>query len=196
MGEKNNIILSAEASFARRVALGALVRRPVKPLLQMIPGMFIFDFLKRNHEIKRYSKFYTPPRKMALEAALAILYEDDRAAVQSKIKAQSRTWLESLTLYSDDANDALTTMITLMAHHYLKLLGAEGDEYLDLVKGAYKSRVAFESFIEELLSLEGQFIGAISEGLEASDIFRQRLLEEQSQVEEQRKKEIEAIFVV
>ncbi|MBW1774909.1 MAG: NF038143 family protein [Deltaproteobacteria bacterium] len=195
MGEKNIIILSAEASFARRVALGALVRRPVKPLLQMIPGMFIFDFLKRNHEIKRYSKFYMPPRRLALEAALAILYEDDRGAVHSKIEHQARAWLESLTLHSDDANDALAAMITLMADHYLKLLGAEGDEYIDLVKGAYKGRDAYESFVEELLSLEGRFIRTISDGLEASDIFRQRLLEEQSQVEEQRIKETEAIFV-
>jgi len=195
MGEKNIIILSAEASFARRVALGALVRRPVKPLLQMIPGMFIFDFLKRNHEIKRYSKFYMAPRRLALEAALAILYEDARDAVHSRSKQQARAWLESLTLHSDDANDALAAMITLMADHYLKLLGAEGDEYIDLVKGAYKGRDAFESFVDNLLSLEGRFIRTISDGLEASDIFRQRLLEEQSQVEEQRIKETEAIFV-
>ncbi|MBW1945039.1 MAG: NF038143 family protein [Deltaproteobacteria bacterium] len=119
MGEKNIIILSAEASFARRVALGALVRRPVKPLLQMIP-----DFLKRNHEIKRYSKFYMAPRRLALEAALAILYEDDRGVVHSRIKQQARAWLESLTLHADDANDALAAMITLVADHYLKLLGA------------------------------------------------------------------------
>ena len=87
-------------------------------------------------------------------------------------------------------------IITLAAAHYSRLLGAEGDEYIDLVRDAYKTRDAYESFLNELLSLENRFVESVCAGLEESNLFRQRLLEEQSQVEEQRKRETEAIFVV
>lgn len=196
MGEKTNLILSAEASFARRVALGVIVRQPVKPLLQMIPGMFIFDFLKRTQEIKRYSKFYMPPRKLALEATLAISYDEEEETVYKRTHDRARAWLESLNVYSDDTGAALMEMITLAAEHYGKLLGAEGGEYTDLVRDAYKTRDAYESFLKELLSLEEKFIQSLTQGLGESDILRHRLLEEQSQVEEQRNRETEAIFVV
>ena len=73
MSYKKALILGAEESFARRVVLAEIVTRPVKPLLQLIPGMFIFDFLKRTTEIKRYSQYFLFPRKLAMDLSLQII---------------------------------------------------------------------------------------------------------------------------
>ncbi|HUT72765.1 MAG TPA: NF038143 family protein, partial [Desulfatiglandales bacterium] len=66
MKTKYDMILSAEGSFARTVALGVVVRRPLTAWHYLIPGMFLIDFLRRSAEIRKYSEHFLFPRRQAL----------------------------------------------------------------------------------------------------------------------------------
>ena len=195
MEAKARIILNAEETFARRVALGAIVRRPVKPLLQLIPGMFIIDFLKRTHEIRRYSRYYLFPRKTALEAASRTVPGETVDDGSDGIQDRTRAWLEAASLYSEAARSALEAMIGLLTEHYTRLLMADGDSYGDLVRGAYGTRMQYQAFLKELCSLEGAFDEALVDGAEDRAPIEQRLQEERRQVEEQRQRDTETIFL-
>ena len=88
MERKYKVILNAEESFARAVALGVYIRRPLTAWRFLLPGMFIFDVLRRSSEIRRYSDLFLFPRKLALDGALDILNGEDRKNILSRIEKE------------------------------------------------------------------------------------------------------------
>jgi len=195
MEAKERIILDAEETFARRVALGAIVRRPVKPLLQLIPGMFIVDFLNRTREIRRYTRYYLFPRRMALEKAARSIRGETGEDMRNDIHSKTRAWLEAAALYTEAAQRALEDVVSLLAEHYTRLLGTDGDSHGDLVRAAYDTRVQYQAFLKDLGSLEGAFEEALAHGAADRAGLQQRLQEERHQVEEQRERDTETIFL-
>ena len=77
--KNQNIILAAEEQFAREVILGIIVSRPVSIWKQFIPGMFIIDFLQRTGEIRRFTRYFMFPRKIALTSALTFINGEDKS---------------------------------------------------------------------------------------------------------------------
>ena len=73
--EKYDLILSAEEQFAREVTLGAIVARPPSAWFYLIPGMFIIDYLRRGSAIRKYTRHFLFPRKLAVYAARAVIQE-------------------------------------------------------------------------------------------------------------------------
>ncbi len=195
MEAKERIILDAEETFARRVALGAIVRRPVKPLLQLIPGMFIVDFLNRTREIRRYTRYYLFPRRTALEKASRAIRGETGEDTRNDIQRKTRAWLEAAALYSEAAQQALEEVVSLLAEHYTRLLGSVGGSHGDLVRAAYETRFQYQAFLKELGSLEGALDEALAHGAADRPGLEQRLQEERHQIEEQRKRDTETIFL-
>lgn len=193
MESKYNLILSAEESFARRVALADIVTRPVKPWLQLIPGMFIFDFLKRTTEIRRYSQYFMFPRKIAMDLSGVIVNGKQRNDGLSQAEEKIKIWLRSLRLHSPAIHQAHAAILNLLIDHYTKLFKADGDNYYGLVKDAYKNQESYDAYLKQLTSLEQDLVMAINELLGEND--RKRPLAKQPQVEEQRKKEKGTIFI-
>ena len=81
--EKYQMILAAEEQFAREVTLGVIVTQPLTAWYYIIPGMFIIDFLRRGSAIRRYTKHFIYPRKLALEAARVSCESEDESAITS-----------------------------------------------------------------------------------------------------------------
>ncbi|MCF8062558.1 MAG: NF038143 family protein, partial [Deltaproteobacteria bacterium] len=154
MGDRYDLILAAESGFARRAALGVIVRRPVKPLLQLIPGMFIFDFLRRTSAIRKFSRFYLPPRRAALDAARDIENGLSREEAVEDAEEKARTWLDSHGLSGEEVRRTLIDLVHEMIEHYVRLLQAGGESYPDLVRTGYGSRGAYRSFLARLANLE------------------------------------------
>jgi hypothetical protein len=194
MEKKHLIILEAEESFARAVALGVHVKRPLTAWHFLLPGMFLFDLLRRSSGTRRYSTLFVFPRKLALEGALDILDGEDRKNILSRIEEEIREWLTSLKLYSGRLLRGHTEEVDLLIDHYSKLLHAEGDHYYTLVKNAYKNREQYEAYLRQLAAAEQEVDRAIGEiHGEAGDIW-ERLRAEQVQVRELREKEVNQIF--
>ncbi|PIV21996.1 MAG: hypothetical protein COS40_06340 [Deltaproteobacteria bacterium CG03_land_8_20_14_0_80_45_14] len=194
MERKYKVILNAEESFARAVALGVYIRRPLTAWRFLLPGMFIFDVLRRSSEIRRYSDLFLFPRKLALDGALDILNGEDRKNILSRIEKEIRQWLTSLKIYSERLLRGHMDEIHLLIDHFSKLLNAVGNSYYALVKNAYKTREQYEAHLHQLTAAEQEIDQAISNiHGEAIDI-RERLRAEQAQAEKLREKEVNRTF--
>ncbi len=188
------IILEAEESFARTVALGVVVKKPLTPWHFIIPGMFIFDFLRRNSETKRYSELFLFPRKSALDGTVCVLKGDDRGQTLCRVEEDIRQWLMSLKLFSERLLRGHMEQIQLLIDHYIKLFQAEGTSYPELVRNAYKIQDLFMSYLQRLAATEQEVDRAVAEIYGGSPEIWERLRAEQAQVEELRRKEIQRIF--
>ena len=176
MEEKKNAILAAEEYFARRVVLRAIVKRPVKPWLQIIPGMFIFDFLRRQRETRLYSEYYVYPRKQALNAAVGEGGDFESEDRFSAIRVETISWLKAQKINSPRVLDATMNLIHVLSEHYAGLLRVEGTRYDDLVSHAYRDRDTYEDFLKLLNTVEDDMDTAIMEKFSQSEEVHRDLL--------------------
>jgi hypothetical protein len=194
MPEKYQIVLSAEEDFARKVALGVIVTKPLTVWHYLIPGMFIIDFLRRGSVIKRYSDHFIFPRKVAIEVARDIMHGAQKDDRMSKAEKEIKGWLNSLEFYSVALESAQIEIVKSLVEHYRTLFMAEGDSYSTLIRNAYGERGKYEAHLSRLTSLEMEVDKAIIETLGDSEGLRQRLVAEQQQLEKMRGKAVEEIF--
>ena len=192
--KKKALVLDGEASFARAVALGVIVKRPPSAWHFLLPGMFLFDFLRRSSETKRYSELFLFPRKLALDGAFDLLKAEDRKQVSLRLEEGIRGWLISLKLDSERLLRAHMGQVTLLVDHYIKLLQTEEESYHGLIQRAYSTREHYETFLTQLSAAEREVDQALAEFHGGSTDIWQRLRAEQAQVEELRKKEIKLVF--
>ena len=188
------LILDGEESFARAVALGVLVKRPPSAWHFLLPGMFLFDFLRRSSETRRYSDLFLFPRNLALKGALDILNGEDRREILSKIEDNVKHWLVSLNLYSERLQRKHMDVIDLLMDHYSRLLHAAGNDYPDLIRYAYPARESYEAYLHRLSTAEQEVDQAIVEIRGETKEIMERLQMEQVQVTELRTKEVHRIF--
>ncbi len=192
--DRYHMIVAAEEQFAREVTLGVIVQKPMTVWHYIIPGMFIIDFLRRGSAISQYTKHFMFPRKLALDAARALLEGQDKTSVTSQIENDISTWLNSLNLYSRELLQAQTVVVDLLMDHYFKLLKTDGDTYLFLLRNAYRNREDFKALIVQLTSAEEEVDGKIIEKLGKNKNLKEKLLAEQQQVAKRRQKIMDEIF--
>jgi len=197
MGDYNKnkaLVLDSEESFARAVALGVIVKRPLSAWHFLLPGMFLFDFLRRSSETRRYSDLFLFPRKLALNGALDIFNGEDRKEILSQIENDMKHWLVSLNLYSERLHRKHMDEIDLLVDHYSKLLHGEGNNYPALIKDAYQARESYEAYLHRLNTGEQEVDHAIAEIRGETKEIMERLRVERVQVMELRTKEVNQIF--
>jgi len=195
MEKKHKVILEADESFARAVALGVHVKRPLSAWHFILPGMFIFDFLRRSSETRRYSTLVVFPRKLALDGALGIIRGENRKKILSQIEEEMKRWLSSLNLYSERLHRKHMDEIDLLVDHYSKLLQAEGKSYQALVRHAYGTQAQYEAYLQQLSAAEQDVDRAIAEIRGETEGIWVQLRAEQIQVMELRTKEVNQIFL-
>jgi hypothetical protein len=188
------MILAAERQFAREVTLGVIVQQPLSVWHYLIPGRFIFDFLRRTSAISRYTKHFLFPRQLAIDAAQRLLQGYEKAAEYSRISAEIQNWLNSLDLYSRQLAQAQQRAVELLIAHYRKLLNVEGNSHDELIENAYTSREAFEAHLRKLQAAEADIDQAIIERTATNDKLKEKLQLEAQQVELRRNKILDNIF--
>lgn len=192
--EKYDMIVAAEKQFAREVTLGVIVSRPPAIWQTLIPGMFIIDFLRRGGAIKQYTRYFMFPRKLALDAARAEIHGQDQASVNTGIKDDISKGLQALGLNTPELLKAQTVVVDVLSGHYSKLLEAEGDTYLLLIKNAYQNREGFQTFLEEISAAEKEVDREILNKIGENQKLEEKLLAEQKQVEMRRQKIMDDLF--
>jgi len=188
------LILAAEKQFAREVTLGVIVQQPLSVWHYLIPGMFIFDFLRRNTAISRYTKHFMFPRQLAIDAAQNLMQGYEASSVNSRIAAEIENWLNSLNINSLQLARAQQRAIDLLIGHYSKLLRAEGNSHIELIENAYGSREAYEAHVRELTTAEAEIDRAIIEKMGNDEKLKEKLQLEAQQVELRRNRILENIF--
>ena len=192
--DKSTIILSAETQFSREVTLGVMYQLPLPLWYSLIPGMFIFDFLRRNTAINRYTKHFLFPRKLALSVAQSILNGDEKSSVNNRIQKEIENWLNSQNLLSQDLINAQMQVVKILIKHYTKLLNTKGASYNELVKNAYKTRKVFKAHWNSLETVESQTDKAIIKQRRMDEKLAKRLQVEAQQVKLRRNRTLENIF--
>jgi hypothetical protein len=192
--DKYDIIIGAEQQFAREVCLGVIYLRPPSAWYYLIPGMFIFDFLRRGSIIRKYTETFIFPRKLALEGARSLTAGETRAAIDSHLEVEIKNWLTAHQLDSQDLLQAQKETVDLLMDHYLKLLQVEGESYYDLIEHAYSSRENFEAHLQQIAAAENNVDQAILGKVGDNPVVKEKLQLEARQVENRRRKILEDIF--
>jgi hypothetical protein len=192
--DKYDIIVNAEQQFAREVTLGVIVTRPLAAWHTIIPGFFIIDFLRRGSAIRQYTKHFMFPRKLALDAAVTEMQEENTESISSDLEEPIRIRLESLKLYSPHLVQAYVELIEMLAAHYLKLLNADGDTFNLLIEDAYQHRDHFKQYIETITSAENEVDRQVIEQLGGQETIKEKILAEQQQIAKRRRKILEEVF--
>jgi hypothetical protein len=188
------LILNEEESFARAVALGVIVKRPPSAWHFLLPGMFLFDFLRRSSETRRYSELFLFPRRLALDGAFDLLNGEDRKKVFSQAEEGIKRWLITLKLDSERLLRAHMSQVALLVDHYTRLLQAEAGSYHGLIRQVYSDREHYETFLGQLSAAEQEVDQAVAAFHGGTEAIWHRLQAEQAQVEALRKKEILQCF--
>ena len=192
--DKYDIIMNAEEQFAREVTLGVIVTRPLTAWHTIIPGFFIVDFLRRGSAIRQYTKHFMFPRKLALDAAVAVAGEEDKETLNFRIREDISRWLESLNLYSSDLVQAHVELIDQLEAHYLKLLDSDGNTINLLIEHAYQHRDKFKKFITTITSAENEVDRQVIEQLGDKENVKEKILAEQQQIAKRRQKILDEVF--
>jgi hypothetical protein len=192
--DKYDIIIGAEQQFAREVCLGVIYLRPPSAWYYLIPGMFIFDFLRRGSIIRKYTETFIFPRKLALEGARSLTAGETRAAIDSHLEVEIKNWLTAHQLDSQDLLQAQKETVDLLMDHYLKLLQADGESYVDLIEQAYSSRENFEAHLQQIAAAENKVDQAILARVGDNPALKEKLQLEAQQVQSRRQKVLEDIF--
>jgi len=192
--DKFDVISIAEQQFAREVTLGVLYLRPLSAWHYLIPGMFIFDFLRRSRAIRKYTETFMFPRTLALRAARDLAADKTRTTVDPQLESEIKNWLAAFQLDSPDLVRAQKKTVDLLTDHYARLLQAEGESYYDLIQNAYSSREAFEAHLRDITAAENEVDRAILTRVGDHPAVKDKLELEARQVESRRKKILEDIF--
>lgn len=194
MQSHTDMIRNAEVELARMVALAFTVKRPVTAWHALIPGMFLFNFLRKTSETRRYTKVFMVPRDRALQVALAVREGGDRQVALDRASREIADWLDSVGYFSPEIHQAHVNMIGLLAKHYERLISSGGVSYEDLTRRAYESRQEYEQWLERLCAVEREIDDAISSRPGTTEAVKNRLRTEQEQLAILRKKITARIF--
>jgi len=194
MMEKKMLILGAEEQFSREVTLGAIVANPPAAWYYLIPGMFIIDFLRRESALRRYGKHFMFPRRLAMDAALAIIAGEDQTAVSSHVENDMQSWLTASNLYTPDLIKAHMAFMDILINHYLALLKAEGDSYFLLISNAYQNRGNLQSFLAKITAAELDVDRQVIEKSGNKEKIQKKILTEQQQIEKRRDILLDTVF--
>jgi hypothetical protein len=193
--QKNyRMVLLAEESFARGVALGMWVRNPLTAWHYLLPGMFVWDILRRRMAVQQYSSLFLFPRKLALEVALKMIVGEGREGALSMAGNKIQEWLSINKVDSPNILRGHMNQIGILLDHYCRLLQADGESYLGLIRNAYGTRRNYEGYLARLSAAEGEVDRGLAEIQGGTAESWERLRAEQAQVAQLRKKEVDRIF--
>ena len=88
--QKYKAILTLEESFARAIAMGVQVRKPISVWHVLIPFIFVFDFMQMKAETETFTRNFLFIKKLALDAALDISKCGDRQSRLEQIENETR----------------------------------------------------------------------------------------------------------
>ncbi|MGD8290588.1 MAG: NF038143 family protein [Desulfobacterales bacterium] len=192
--KKYDIIEAAERQFAREVTLGIIVTRPLTAWHYLIPGFFIIDFLRRGSAIRRFTKQYMYPRKLAMDSAEVQMRSGNLKIIQPELEDNLRHWLESQRFYFPDLVQAYVVLVDVLKAHYLKLLEAEGDTFYLLIAHAYQHRHNFKDVVEAISTAESEVDRLVIKQLGADENLKEKIIAEHQQIAKRRQKILEEVF--
>jgi len=195
--KKFNLIYNFERSIGSAVALRVIKGQPIGVWEFLIPVVFILHFMRNKQSREVFIQNYMFTKRHALDAALKMLKkggsrEDTLSAIEDKTRALL-TAPETQGIYSDKIRQQQMNEIDLLLDHYIRLLGAEGQDYDALIRNAYGSLQNYLIFHQQLISVEKRVSDAARQTL-GSKADVDALARIEKTTEDVRQARIEKIF--
>ena len=190
----NDIILESEEVLAREIALGVIVKRPPPLWLSIIPGMFIFDFLRRTAAIRKYTRYYLFICKQALTAADWIVNDADKSAALEQVEMPVKAWMISQGCFHEKTFPRQMEMIGRLAEHYVRLMRNPFKDYAGMVLDAYPTREELNHSLDDLARSEKQLVDDILTHCRLPTTIGGRMKAEQEEAAQRRQKRAAEIF--
>ena len=190
------MIIDHEYAMAKSVALSLIKPKPLTVWDIMLPVIFILNFikLKQSREVFIQNQIFT--NTLALEATRDMFKRSQsREEVFAAIKKKTKDLLSSIPdgIYSENIRQEQLKEIDFLMDHYGKLFEAEGNDYYDLIRNTYGSRIHYAAFLNQLKAVEKDVMTAAQGTLGAkADLQAASRLEELTN--NVRAAEIEEIF--
>ena len=194
---KVDLIYNYERFIGNSVALRVIRSKPIGVWEFLIPIVFILHFMRNKQSRELFIQNYMFTKRHALDAAFKMIKKGlSREDALSPIEDKTRVLLtapETKGIYSESILQQQMIEIDILFDHYRKLLGAAGQDYIELVRDAYGSRQTYCNFHEQLKSAEKKVSDAARQTL-GSKADVDALLRIEKATEEIRQSQIKKIF--
>ncbi len=155
--QRFSVIRKRERSFAGTVAARLIEMRPVGVWHFMLPILFPLDYLRVRRARDTFIVNFLFTKELALEAARDVAKgEIDREDAHTRLRDETMRLVDTVEpgLYSIDIQKRQVEEMACLVEHYVRLLGAKGEDYAELVRKGYGSREEFLSFLDALQEAE------------------------------------------
>lgn len=162
--EKNReLILAKEKLFCHQVSSVVIEKPKLGVWMILIPVFFVFYFW----QLSRYSegrKDFAHNFLLSRERALNCAFE----AAKSKSAPVLEPVIDGVGL-SDTARQKYSEWMTLLTHHYLKLIQGKGGNYKELVHASFADETELQQFYDRLNQVEREFNSSLSSEMDTPD---------------------------
>ena len=159
---KKRIILENEERFAAFLATSVLDKPKISVWMILIPILFVY-YIYRHQKFtvgrEMFASHYMTTRKQVLDEACEAA-DHHREPDASEVTQQAHL--------SESVAVAFNEWVGLLLGHYTILLNARGDSYEALVQSAYKNRMNYLMFVNQLNKAEDTLNQALAPTIEAS----------------------------
>jgi hypothetical protein len=157
------LILARERGRASAIARAVFETKPFSVWEVLVPFVLIYNLTQRSRLREHFAANWLFTKKLALEGALDVARGSrSLEEVRARIDAETARVLASTPpdLYSEEIRERQREEIDMLIDHYVRLLGAEGEDHAALVRAAYGSRVEYESLLDRIAAAEREVSAA------------------------------------
>ncbi len=150
--QKKMLILAAETSMSRQLALRVIDKPLPRVWMIFIPIIFVMYFWKlKEYEnaLKEFSEHHLLSWSRTLEAAFV--------ASKSGISADVSKLVDQVGYQQEKTRIVYAKWLTLLIEHYQLLFTGNGDSYPELVRAAYQNKSNYMIFCHRIGKTEATF---------------------------------------
>jgi hypothetical protein len=195
LDKQYNLLLQEEKRFAKRVTYLIRAQTPRPWWHIFVPFKFLFEYLTLKRDMRSFLANQVYLKQIALSAAYRSTKSDAQHKSQQEMQAELRDFcLHTQKIEPQKVYESLAQWMDLLFKHYCRLFETRERDYQALLRRAYNSAPAYQSFLEQLNSLERQIDQELQDSSSAgslADYTRQR----QKAIQEMRAREARDIFL-
>ena len=163
MQRKKDCVLENETAFAHELSAAVFEKPKMNVWMILIPIIIVFHMYRHQRYVNGRRSFienYLITRKRVLEAAHNYCDQGEKVDLDQFLTAAD---------VSSEARQAYRHWIGLLFEHYQTLISSEGQEYKDLVRNGYKTKMNYLLFLNQLNQAEQRFNSALKPHIDTQE---------------------------
>ncbi|WP_157493071.1 NF038143 family protein [Desulfonatronovibrio magnus] len=164
-------LISEEERFAARVVYLMRATRDHPWWHLLIPFKFLFEYLARKKETRKFTEQHMRFKMIALDGAYMCAETGEENQSRQKMQSQFRDfWLHELKMESGRVYELLSDLLEKMFDHYLLLFNTGEKNHAAMAIKAYSQLDDYRQFLQELDRLENEINEQLHQDLTDGDV--------------------------